>query len=382
MSVKKKLQRWEKAGLLNADAVQNILKYEKDHKGQKFTRSLFGLGAFAILIGILAIIASNWQAIPQNTKLILHILMNIGVAFMIFKTAKEGNEKRCDLWTFGLMGLTLTFIGLCGQVFHLKGDIADAFMLWGVLVTPFVVIYGRTLISLFPWIVGVLFAVYAAAQKYIFADMDDELIIVFGLAFGFFVPLAMIFASTLIQSEERITLQRVLYIGGAFLMILSASIACQLWYVDDFNTQLNALHYVGMIVISGLAIASLKFIKTPIHIIAPEDQKSLALMLMASVLATALPFFLAPVIQINFFSALAFIGYWVVIGLCAQRMDRQGLVSIAIIVIAIRIYVVYLELFGSMVMTGFGLIFSGLVLMGMAWGTRKIQKRLTQQEEV
>jgi hypothetical protein len=56
----------------------------------------------------------------------------------------------------------------------------------------------------------------------------------------------------------------------------------------------------------------------------------------------------------------------------------QRLVSLAVFVIAIRIFVAYVELFGTLFTTGIGLIVSGLVMLGLIHAARKVNTRLTK----
>ncbi len=58
-------------------------------------------------------------------------------------------------------------------------------------------------------------------------------------------------------------------------------------------------------------------------------------------------------------------------------VGHMRVVSLAITVIAIRIYVVYVELFGSLMQTGVGLIIGGVVMLGMIYVARKLNERLT-----
>ena len=111
------------------------------------------------------------------------------------------------------------------------------------------------------------------------------------------------------------------------------------------------------------------------------DTKALQQILIAGCVIGVLPF-VFPHGDSNLIGALSFIVYWLVIGYAGQTSGAHSLVTAAILSIAIRIYVVYLELFGTLLVTGFGLIFSGLVLMGMAWGARKLIKEIDVKPRV
>ncbi|NTU76782.1 MAG: DUF2157 domain-containing protein, partial [Alphaproteobacteria bacterium] len=60
MGIKNRLQRWQKAGLLDEQAVSRILAFEASKQGVRFSAAMLALGALAIFLGVAAIIGSNW----------------------------------------------------------------------------------------------------------------------------------------------------------------------------------------------------------------------------------------------------------------------------------------------------------------------------------
>ena len=88
---------------------------------------------------------------------------------------------------------------------------------------------------------------------------------------------------------------------------------------------------------------------------------------------------IAPVGDSAILKAIAFIGYWVFIGWLAQSLHKMRVLSLAIAVIAIRIFIVYVEVFGSLMQTGVGLISGGVVMLALIYGARRLNKRLTKK---
>jgi len=59
---------------------------------------------------------------------------------------------------------------------------------------------------------------------------------------------------------------------------------------------------------------------------------------------------------------------------CGYQAQAMQIVNLATAVIAARIFVAYIEVFGSMLATGAGLIVSGVLLLALAWlWVRKIR---------
>lgn len=374
MSIKKKLARWQKEGLLSQQAADAIATYEKQYKSDRFNKSLFGLGALAIVCGILAIVAANWDDITPMTKIIVHMLLNGGAAYGVYNFARQGKKLHTDVFTLLSMGLNLTLIALVGQVYHLDGTIAGALVLWAILSTPTAMAFGQSKISLLPWMLGVLGAIYLGFTEFLFDNMDKDQVVVWSYALGILVPLGFIQLSALPAKIMRPAVQHILYYAGIVLLVIGGSAASLLWYGDVFRSM-NGFPYIGVFIVTGIAAAAIYVMRFPKEIVG-EHSKVLRTVLWSSLAAIALPI-LIPHGSADIIGAAAFIGYWLVLGYASQTLDRQGFVSLAITLIAIRIYVIYLELFGTLLTTGFGLIVSGLVLMGLAYGARKLTKRLS-----
>ena len=82
-NLERALQRWRDAALIDAETAARILAYEEANAAP--TRpygfyALGGLGALSIAIGLLAIVASNWDAIPAQVKLLCDLALLTGMS--------------------------------------------------------------------------------------------------------------------------------------------------------------------------------------------------------------------------------------------------------------------------------------------------------------
>jgi uncharacterized membrane protein len=83
---------------------------------------------------------------------------------------------------------------------------------------------------------------------------------------------------------------------------------------------------------------------------------------------------LVPHAPIAMVGALGFVIVWALVAWCGYKAQAMQLVNLATAVIAVRIFVAYIEAFGSMLATGAGLIVSGVLLLALAWlWVRKIR---------
>lgn len=376
MPINKKTLRWIDAKILTEAQAQRIVDFEKDRGSGRLMKGLYGLGAFVILMGVLAIVAANWQMIPPYTKVVVHLLVNSVLAYGIYAFDHQDRKFPRELCLFGLTGLTLTLIALTGQVFHLNGSIASALVLWMGLSTPFIIAYGKTKISLVPWLIGFVSAIFAGIYEYIFPHLDDTAQAVLAVGVGALLPIAFVQAAGSIQKIERPVLQKLLFYTGIAGAVIVPNVVCQFWYSDDFrdfiDTFATQFMVVGTFVLAAFSIFLIKFPSVNSVVKTLDNTR---LLLLGGLAVSVLPF-VFPSIESDLMAAATFIAYWVFLGFMGQRVSKQGLVSASIVIIAIRIYLIYLEVFGSMLETGFGLVFSGVLLMGMVWGTRRINKNI------
>jgi hypothetical protein len=70
-----------------------------------------------------------------------------------------------------------------------------------------------------------------------------------------------------------------------------------------------------------------------------------------------------------------FMGLWAAIARAAAASGWTSLFAVAIAAIGLRIFIVYLELFGSLAATGGGLILGGALLVGLSWLWHRIVTR-------
>lgn len=373
MRLKGKLNRWEKQGLISAEQHSAILDYERRH-GFGWQAGLAFLGVFAIVIGVLAVIAANWQVVPAWMKLGVHLLLNAALAVGVLRTWR--NPAIAQLSLLAWYGLTLTFIGLMGQVFHLAGSTAGALLLWTILTSAAAVAFATSSLVLLPWTVGTLLTLIAAYDAFVRPVLGADLLLPW-LMLGVMLPAALaMIAARLSRPRWRALNKQLLWLAG-WLPVVTAALVCQFWYSDS----LRAAVFTANDVIATLAITALATaLALNSRISVPEWLDTVAnfrlLLLVACALIT-LPF-LFPRVEADWLAALGFIALWLLLGWIGQRTQSSRLVSLAIFAIALRLFIVYVEVFGTLLLTGFGLIFSGIVLLGLLQLARRLSRSATR----
>lgn len=378
MGIKHKLTHWQDAGLITQDQAQEIAAYEAAHKGGRFIKGLIAAALFAILCGVLSIIAANWMEIPASVKLSAHGLINAAVAYGVWRAVSPlRREGLCLL----LFGLTLTFIVLIGQVFQLGGGWANALVLWLVITAPMMVFFSETRITALPWMLSFLLTVCIVMEEYL-PLLPEPWDIWVSAGIWSLLPLALI-------ADGRFSFVRrlkpvwsdVFIRTGFVLMLLLACASSLIWYngfflsaasfgIDDHAARLG-LTLIALIAVSvQLAYAYLaSFYQND------ESERAGAYIALLATLFMAAPVLLAlPGGAV--FASLHVIILWLLVGWIAQGQGWHRVVSLSILIITIRIFIIYCELFGDLLTTGLGLITGGVVMLALLWGAQKLNRKL------
>ena len=91
MKLAKKLSEWEQIKLIDEKQKSAILAYESRQGKNRLPFILSALAVFCIGLGILSLIASNWQEIPDSLKLSADILL---LGLIVFTTEVNGILRR------------------------------------------------------------------------------------------------------------------------------------------------------------------------------------------------------------------------------------------------------------------------------------------------
>jgi hypothetical protein len=81
-------------------------------------------------------------------------------------------------------------------------------------------------------------------------------------------------------------------------------------------------------------------------------------------------------------AALLFMALWAGIAAAALAAQWRGVFQLSVGVIALRLIILSFELAGDLLTSGFGLILSGVMILGVAWVAVRVSKRFAPREEV
>jgi uncharacterized membrane protein len=370
MSIAGKLDHWKAEGLIDAPTVERILEWEHARRRPVLAYILGGLGALTVAVGLVSVVAANWEALGRFAKLGLDLALLGGLSFGVARV--QGRWAR-EVLVILYFGATLGSIGLVSQVYQLGGEVYSALLLWMVLATP-VAIMGRTWLLAAAWLAGACTTIGVSVAELLDRwSPDDSIAIAVALGSALFVVGALIVAggsrALVARRPQFAALFRV--VGWSALAVL-ASVAQMIWYADVDDDLLAS---VPLVLLLGVVVAW----RLPAQLERPTPRTvwtARGAVVLAALLSAAA---MLPHDEIRALAALGFLLLWLGFAFGVHQLGRIGLLNLATAVLALRVLIAYVELFGSLMQTGLAMILGGLLTIGLAWGWRRVG-RLARDE--
>jgi uncharacterized membrane protein len=355
MSLDPQLKRWKDAELISSAQAERIVEFERQRARPALLYAVAGLAGMAVAIGLVSIVASNWDLIPGRMKLVLDLLvvMLLGQAVVYLKTRPPAWLEEAA--TIVLYGLTLASIALVGQVYQLGGNTSDALLAWSALTFPMMALSTSSRAS-FLWLVGLevtYFVGLSSLAKIGPASTD------FALAAVYWAPLVLLaLGRSRWLQQLRPEQARQLRAMGWAQLVLMASAASFAFYDGLVRGQRAPWLPIA---ISLLGTAACCWV-TPSTAAGRAQRLLLAVTFAVSHLPMFMPHGKWPVA-----AAVAFIGVFAVVALAAHKRGRPRLLHLATAAVGLRLLAIYFEVFGSLLDTGLGLVLGGLLTLLVTW---------------
>ncbi|MGC4063946.1 MAG: DUF2157 domain-containing protein [Polyangiaceae bacterium] len=370
MQLEGRIRRWVQAGLLEENQAARILAYEQQGERPWLLYAFLALGTLAVFIGLLAVVASNWDRIPGAVKLCSALLAIASCEASLLYLRARGSTRTHEVLLAITYGLVLGTIALVGQVYQLGGETREALLAWSLLTFPLMTL-GHSHYLAILWTVG-LQCTFGAWSIWL---GDSSRHVGLGLALASVVPWLWL----LLGSVPRIERARPRYAAmfraiGVAEIALTATIGSHAYYTRTAEEHWTEL-WIGFAFATVIAIAlGWRWSKHPkAAVLWGWLAMSLLVTFIPALTSTGTPTFLA---------ALSFIALWLANAVTAHRLGALGLLNVATGIIGIRIVIVYFEVFGSLLDTGIGLIGGGALTLLLVWlWWRKRREFATQMRE-
>lgn len=115
-----------------------------------FLLAIYGiLGALLVSLGIISIVAHNWDQLSKGTKLVFAFLpLLIGQAGCLFGIIKKKNSVFKESFATFLFFAIATTISMVAQVYNISGDFEKFLLTWCLLALPVVYLVPSSMTSL------------------------------------------------------------------------------------------------------------------------------------------------------------------------------------------------------------------------------------------
>jgi uncharacterized membrane protein len=376
----RKIAEWHDAGVIDAATRDRLAAYEAQHARPLVLWAIYGIGALAIGLGFVSVIAANWEDIPGLVRLAVHLALIAGLLGLLL--AREARLAQASPWAvealvFITAALGLTFFGHLGQVYQTSSPLWQPLGLWLALFAPLLLLTGRG----WPTALAVVGGAVWCAWEY-FDAMTGYRISDWGTAWSFWlgavIALPIVFAlaggGIRARSQRPDFWRRMEQLALAYAVAL-ASAACAYASLGVFGQEgpldigMATLACGGVAVLTGLALVAAR----------PGTSGRMA----GSIIAGAgLVILLAPTVDdLDVPAALLFMALWAGIAAAALVAQWRGVFQLAVGVIALRLIILSFELAGDLLTNGLGLIAAGLLILGVAWVAVRVSKRFAPAPE-
>ena len=371
----RKIEIWHAAGLIDADTRAALLAYEEENARPLALWAVFGIGALAITLGFISVVAANWEEVPGQVRLAIHwALLGAAVGGLLLKEKRlvEASPWALEALIAIASALGLTFFGHLGQVYQTSSPLWVPLALWLALFGPMLLLTGRSWLTASFVLGAAIYAAfeYASANERLVYGADDAEPVVAWLAAVvgapvLFAPLGAFFRGR----SARPDFWRRLEEGAFAYAVAGASMAAGVASADGFRGEESGmLGPVALAVFAGLGLVA--------GLLVALGRLTLSGRLSGAIIAGAgLTMLIARSVSgVEIAAALLFMALWTGIAAAALKAGWRGVFQLAVAVIAVRLIILSFELASDLLLSGFGLILSGLLILGIAWAAFRVSR--------
>lgn len=373
-----KIDSWLAADIIDEATAGRIRAHENAPKRPLMLWAIIGIGALTILLGIISLVAANWDAIGAETKLAIHLTLFVLACATYYWRSRRADAaddyyfNDAQLVIIGALGLS--FPPHLGQAYQLDGPIWPIMLAWLVAFSPLMLLRGRGWPVALGWMVALftLVGAFMEEKSDIHSDhyswglgIHDAMLIALPIAAGY----AASWLNTRSNRDwfwPRIEqLGLVWQLGITSLFVLTAS--------DVFRGEIQ-FRYL-------LVPLALLLILMPLPMRKLAD-KAEALGAIAVAGACGAAILIASIgLPHTVFPALLFIALWVAIAFASLIPGWRALFQVAVAIVALRVIILSFELSDDLFSSGLGLVLSGFVMLGVAWLAIRVGRKYAPERE-
>lgn len=373
-----KLRAWEEAGLVDAATAARIRQWEADHARPLALWAVIGIAALAIGLGVVSVVAANWEDIPGHVRLSIHFALMIGMAgFIAAKgwglAGRQPWLQEASLFVLAMLGLT--FLGHVGQVYQTTSPLWQPMALWLLLFVPLLVMEGLSWLSAALVMSALVFTVWSHVT-----DSDQgtpHSVTTIRSAFEIGLPVLVAGLAAMMRGRSRrVTFWRRMEQLALAYSVSGASLMAMLSAFEHWPDHSDAGQLLlGLTVLAAMAAATGFWVA---KVQADAAGRATCGILLGCALVSFAFWTLSGSSAV---AGLLFMALWAAIAGAAMYAGWRGVFQGAVAVIALRLIILSFELAGDLLSSGFGLIISGLLILAIAWAAMDVSKRFAPLKE-
>ncbi len=377
MNIEKKLAQWREAGLLDEAAAARIAAFEQQSHRPVVLYALGGLGALTIGIGVISIVAANWYSISPRTKLGLDLAVGTALAVALYGAASRGEKWLTDVLAGVYYAFVLASIALIGQVYQLGSPQYQGLAIWSLATLPFMLLVRGPLLGAV-WLLGLL-----GTHGLAYVELFDALANVWSEGAVLNLAVTLMFTTLLayivVARLPGFARERPLVSAAWSRLLWTALVVSALTIGLAFYSDIEDDKLGWAVGTCGAASAALFALLPRLYSdVSPRARSGMGLLLAATWLllatATTTDRYAMPAIGALSQVGVLAIAAWTVLALGSVR-SFNTLTAL----IALRVLVMYFEVFGSMLDTGLGMITGGLFTLLLAWIWKRKSPELAER---
>jgi uncharacterized membrane protein len=250
--IKNYLSQWVSEGLISRDQEIKILEFEEtksnDNKSKWVLYGFLVLGVSVVTIGLISLVAANWDKIPGIVKLTNMFLILCILAYFILQFDTKKNDILFDALSVLFIFLCLAAIGLISQVFHTGGEMYQALLIWVLIVFP-LSLYGKREFLPALWVTSfiLLFFTWSFSKDSYWYYLDNRINDDNAFTIFLTLPLVTLFLGELLSRFELLKRYAKYFKIFAFLSVFLAFIAVDTHFsAERYKYSFDAFIPVGI----------------------------------------------------------------------------------------------------------------------------------------
>ncbi len=368
MNLNKKLSEWVSADLITTKQKEQLQAYENSRQKNTALKAMLFLASVCLGLGVISIIAYNWQQISNAVKLTSYFVLLFAIVGVNIWALHKQKEQLFNTTLFINALWCLAGIGLIAQIYHLSSPNLEALLFWCLITLPLLPLAS------YKWLPFIWFPTFVLSLYNVLMSKPD---------FANFIEQMSVSYPGVLRTSEILLLAAILILTENKLKPINAAIR---WWTYAFVALYVALTDIGgdYIYTSSAAnniytfvfwiiIAFITFIVCFFNNQKRHKYWAIILSLFTGFM------FIGSILPENqtlreIWSAVFSLSILCVLANYALKNNQNRLYKFLIAIIALRFFMIYAQVFGSMLTTGTGLIITSILLFAVAYVWNKRQR--------